>query len=144
MMARPRHSDGHVREECLLQIVAVDRPWLAPFVVQLLGEYVIEIVEVIAATLHEHGPERLAGFARETRSSWPPPGGVPRVIGIVTTAVAFLYCRPIRQLQPSMRLNGWRARCRRCHGKHRRAVRATHGWVRGLKPSRQPGKTPPD
>lgn len=60
-----RHSDGHVREECLRQIVAVDRPWLAPFVVQLLGEYVIEIVEVIAATLHEHGPERLAGFARE-------------------------------------------------------------------------------
>lgn len=60
-----RHWDGYLREECLRQIVAVDRPWLAPFVVQLLGEYVIEIVEVIAATLHEHGPERLAGFARE-------------------------------------------------------------------------------
>ncbi len=51
-----RHSDGRIREECLRQIVAVDRPWVAPFVVQLLGEYVIKIVEVIAATIHEHGP----------------------------------------------------------------------------------------
>lgn len=60
-----RHSDGRIREECLRQIVAVDRPWLAPFVVQLLGEYVIEIVEVIAAAIHEHGPARLAGFTQE-------------------------------------------------------------------------------
>lgn len=60
-----RHWNGYVREECLRQIVAVDRPWLAPFVVQLLGEYVIEIVEVIAADVHERGPERLAVFAQE-------------------------------------------------------------------------------
>lgn len=60
-----RHSDGRIREECLRQIVAVDQPWLAPFVVQLLGEYVIEIVEVIAADIHERGPERLAAFAQE-------------------------------------------------------------------------------
>lgn len=60
-----RHSDGRIREQCLRQIVAVDRPWVAPFVVQLLGEYVIEIVEVIAATLHERVPERIAAFAQE-------------------------------------------------------------------------------
>jgi hypothetical protein len=60
-----RHSDGRIREQCLRQIVAVDRPWVAPFVVQLLGEYVIEIVEVIAAAVYERGPEPFAGFAQE-------------------------------------------------------------------------------
>ena len=60
-----RHSDGHVREECLRQIVAVDRPWIAPFVVQLLGEYVVEIVEVIAAAVSDASPARFLGFAQE-------------------------------------------------------------------------------
>lgn len=60
-----RHWDGHVREECLRHIVAVDRPWIAPFVVQLLGEYVVEIVEVIAAAVSAGSPTRFSGFARE-------------------------------------------------------------------------------
>lgn len=42
-----RHHDGFVREQCLRRILTSDAPWLAPFVVQLLGEYVIEIIELI-------------------------------------------------------------------------------------------------
>ena len=60
-----RHWDGHVREEYVRQIVAVDRPWIAPFVVQLLGEYVVEIVEVISAAVSGANPTRFAGFAQE-------------------------------------------------------------------------------
>lgn len=60
-----RHCDGYIREECLRQIVAVDRPWLAPFIVQLLGEYVVEIVEVIAAAIDEASPTRFSGFVHE-------------------------------------------------------------------------------
>lgn len=42
-----RHSDGRVRQRHLEQIVGSSEPWVVPFVVQLAGEYVLEIVEVI-------------------------------------------------------------------------------------------------
>lgn len=58
-----RHWDGYVREECLRQIVAIDRPWVVPFIVQLLGEYVIEIVEVITAAIPAVNAERFSEFA---------------------------------------------------------------------------------
>lgn len=58
-----RHFDGYVRQECLRQIVAMDEPWVVPFIVQLLGEYVIEIVEVIAAAIPVVNAERFSEFA---------------------------------------------------------------------------------
>jgi hypothetical protein len=60
-----RHYDGYVREECLREIVAMDRPWVVPFVVQLIGEYVIEIVQVIAATIPAVNAGRFSEFTRE-------------------------------------------------------------------------------
>ncbi|MDY0744764.1 hypothetical protein SNE35_09605 [Paucibacter sp. R3-3] len=60
-----RHWDGHVREECLRRLISTDRPWVAPFFVQLLGEYVIEIVEVIAEAVRLATVQDLCGFARE-------------------------------------------------------------------------------
>lgn len=42
-----RHHDGRVRQHRLEQIVGVNDPWIVPFVVQLAGEYVLEILEVI-------------------------------------------------------------------------------------------------
>jgi hypothetical protein len=38
-----RHHDGHVRQRWLGTLLDADEPWAAPFVIQLLGEYVIEI-----------------------------------------------------------------------------------------------------
>lgn len=60
-----RHWNGYVREECLRRFIATDRPWTAPFLVQLLGEYVIEIVELIAAATSQATVQNLADFARE-------------------------------------------------------------------------------
>lgn len=60
-----RHCNGYVREECLRQLITTDRPWAASFLVQLLGEYVIEIVEVIAAATQKAKVRNLADFARE-------------------------------------------------------------------------------
>lgn len=60
-----RHCDGYEREECLRQLIATDRPWTAPFLVQLLGEYVIELVELIAAATPQATVQNLAAFARE-------------------------------------------------------------------------------
>ncbi|MFF8975090.1 hypothetical protein [Streptomyces sp. NPDC014995] len=42
-----RHSDGLVRQRHLEQIAGSDEPWVVPFVVQLAGEYVLEILESI-------------------------------------------------------------------------------------------------
>jgi hypothetical protein len=60
-----RHWNGYVREECLRQLISTDRPWAAPFLVQLLGEYVIEIVEVIAEAVRQATLQNLSDFARE-------------------------------------------------------------------------------
>ncbi|MFJ9737734.1 hypothetical protein [Streptomyces sp. NPDC101166] len=39
-----RHHDGRVRQRHLAEIVASTDPWVIPFVVQLAGEYVVEIL----------------------------------------------------------------------------------------------------
>jgi hypothetical protein len=62
-----RHWDGYVREECVRQIVGIDRPWVVPFVVQLLGEYVLEIVDVVAAAIPGVNAVQFSEFARENR-----------------------------------------------------------------------------
>jgi hypothetical protein len=59
-----RHHDGFVRQRWLARLLAADQAWAAPFVVQLLGEYVIDIchdIEAFARTettdpqaLHHH------------------------------------------------------------------------------------------
>jgi hypothetical protein len=46
-----RHHDGRVRQHHLSPILAADEPWVAPYVVALIGEYVVEIVIDIAAGL---------------------------------------------------------------------------------------------
>ncbi|MFD7705383.1 hypothetical protein [Streptomyces caelestis] len=46
-----RHSDGRVRQRHLEQIVASGEPWVVPFVLQLAGEYVLEILDVIGRGL---------------------------------------------------------------------------------------------
>lgn len=43
-----RHHSGFVREANLRRIIRAEVPWGAPYVVQLIGEYVLEILQVIA------------------------------------------------------------------------------------------------
>jgi len=47
-----RHSDGFTRQKHLERIVGVNHGWIPPFVVQLAGEYVVQIMDVI----YEHLP----------------------------------------------------------------------------------------
>jgi hypothetical protein len=44
-----RHHDGFVRERCLRNLLPVTEPWAVPYVVALLGEYVLPIIEIIEA-----------------------------------------------------------------------------------------------
>ena len=44
-----RHGDGHVRERSIARIIGSSQPWVVPYVLQPLGEYVVEICELICA-----------------------------------------------------------------------------------------------
>ena len=68
-----RHDDGFVRQRQLGTLLNSDEPWTAPFIVQLLGEYVIEIcrdIERFARTIFPARPamqEGMSAFFRENR-----------------------------------------------------------------------------
>jgi hypothetical protein len=64
-----RHNDGFVRQMALRRVLGSNEPWTVPFVLQLLGEYVIEICEDIsrfAETDLPHSPD----LVRAVRRSW--------------------------------------------------------------------------
>lgn len=46
-----RHHDGFVRGRCLHEIMKYDYVWTVPYVIQLLGEYVVEIIDAIVTHL---------------------------------------------------------------------------------------------
>jgi hypothetical protein len=48
-----RHHDGRVREACVRRLLAAREPWVIPFVALLLGEYVLEIVQLIESRLDD-------------------------------------------------------------------------------------------
>ncbi|WP_329108717.1 hypothetical protein OG792_08735 [Micromonospora sp. NBC_01699] len=48
-----RHQDGRVRQRRLAQVIGLDEPWVVPFVVRLVGEYVVEILLDIRRELGE-------------------------------------------------------------------------------------------
>jgi hypothetical protein len=60
-----RHHDGHVRERALAQIPASVESWMAPFIIQLLGEYVIELVERAASLIEDPPKAGYVLFARQ-------------------------------------------------------------------------------
>ncbi|CAD6563455.1 hypothetical protein LMG24235_08702 [Paraburkholderia sabiae] len=60
-----RHHDGHVRQRQIERLVASSEPWVAPFVMQLCGEYVIEILDHIEARLSSMDQHTYGAFFRE-------------------------------------------------------------------------------
>jgi hypothetical protein len=46
-----RHHDGYVRQRHLACVITSLEPWVAPYVVELIGEYVVEIIADIRAGL---------------------------------------------------------------------------------------------
>jgi hypothetical protein len=60
-----RHYDGYLRQECLRELLKDETPWITPYVVQLAGEYVVEIAEDVANALKERNAQALRAFALE-------------------------------------------------------------------------------
>ena len=59
------HHDGHVRQRALERVATLDQMWAAPFVLQLLGEYVIELVTGAASLLQGPPKDAFVVFLRE-------------------------------------------------------------------------------
>jgi len=60
-----RHHDGHVREEFLKKVISSDNPYVAPFIIRLCGEYVIEVLKVIYLNLGSCNQAHLRAFMLE-------------------------------------------------------------------------------
>jgi hypothetical protein len=57
-----RHHSGFVREKHLTNILCADHQWIPPFVVHLVGEYIIEILHVIRRNVQNLDPKLYREF----------------------------------------------------------------------------------
>lgn len=57
-----RSTDGYARQAALREIVGLNQPWSVPFVIALIGEYVIEILDDIEAAFPALDREVVGGF----------------------------------------------------------------------------------
>jgi len=60
-----RHHNGFIRERHLAGILSAQNEWIPPFVVQLVGEYVIEILNAVSRNLHHLDPHLYRSFLLE-------------------------------------------------------------------------------
>jgi hypothetical protein len=42
-----RHHDGFVRQKCISKIIISEHSWTIPFIIQVISEYVIEILDEV-------------------------------------------------------------------------------------------------
>lgn len=64
-----RATDGHMRRQALVSILAAQSPWSIPFIVLLAGDYVLEIVEDVRAAVPTLDRDLCAEFVRENRTA---------------------------------------------------------------------------
>ncbi len=62
---RTRSANGFERQAALQEVLAINAPWSIPFVVALIGEYVIEIIDDIYAALPRIDRDLVAGFIND-------------------------------------------------------------------------------
>lgn len=60
-----RHHDGYLRQDCLSELLRCGDAWATPYIVQLTGEYVVEITALVARGIAAREPSSLAAFARQ-------------------------------------------------------------------------------
>jgi len=59
-----RHADGFVREERLRRVIRSNNIWIPPFVIQLAGEYIVEILRIIEQHLDTLDEALYSGFVQ--------------------------------------------------------------------------------
>ena len=62
-----RHHDGYVREKYIKVLLSAEEEWVAPFVIQMLGEYVVEIVQLLEPHVAHLSSESYLRFLKENQ-----------------------------------------------------------------------------
>jgi len=65
-----RHQDGHVRESRMRKLLDKNDYWIIPFTFQLLGEYVLEILEVLDKHINNENIYNYQTFVKENPKYW--------------------------------------------------------------------------
>ena len=65
-----RSSDGFERQRAARDLLKNLRPWAAPFVVALIGEYIVEILEDISAAMTPELERTLGAFIAHNAAFW--------------------------------------------------------------------------
>lgn len=65
-----RSNDGFERQRAARDVIAHLEPWTAPFIVALIGEYIVEILEDIYAALTPGNAQKLAAFIVQNEAYW--------------------------------------------------------------------------
>lgn len=65
-----RHHNGFVREKHLKLIIDSKHYWVQPFIIQLIGEYVIEIIQHIQNNFSDLNKMNLTKFINENPEFW--------------------------------------------------------------------------
>ncbi len=65
-----RHHDGYIRQKRLEMLINSSDYFVIPFTFQLLGEYVIEILEVLDKHINEKNISKYLNFIKENPKYW--------------------------------------------------------------------------
>jgi len=65
-----RHYNGFVREKHLKHILNRNYYWVQPFIIQLIGEYVIEIIQQVLNRFSDLNKTNLSIFVNENQQFW--------------------------------------------------------------------------
>jgi hypothetical protein len=67
---RSRSIDGFERQHAVRDLLLDVQPWSAPFIIALVGEYVIEILDDIASAFSDSVPAAIVSFLSENQAYW--------------------------------------------------------------------------
>ncbi|KOF01408.1 hypothetical protein OB69_17715 [Roseivirga seohaensis subsp. aquiponti] len=65
-----RNHNGYLRERRLNNLIAKDEKWIIPFTIQLIGEYVFEILEVLDEHINKKTINDYYSFTTENPKYW--------------------------------------------------------------------------
>lgn len=65
-----RHYDGFIRQKYLTKLLGDQRSWTAPFIITLIGEYVIEIIEAVESGIKDEDVFLYKKFIDENPIFW--------------------------------------------------------------------------
>lgn len=65
-----RHHSGYVREESLKDIIESNEYWVTPFIIYLLGDYVVEMLKCVDLNFKKINQENMIQFINENDDVW--------------------------------------------------------------------------